>query len=553
MPHGCSIREYLSFIPAGRKANARRLLAAAVDSWLGVLLLLCAASGCGTSPPSVPVGVSPQVKAKSADSPAGANESPAPAAQNAPRETWDVFYIEGSKIGHGWTRYERITEDGRELLNIKGEQAMAIQRFGQKITQQILLESWELPDGQVLRFTSEMYDGTARISSKGVYEKGRMKIETTTLGKTQTSTISWDPSWGGFFSSEQRLEQKPLKPGEKRAFLALMPVFNQASQVTFEATARESTELLDGKRELLRVKSTVQIGQTTITSDSWTDETGATLKSVLPSLNQVSYRTTKERALAEPAQSGSFDLGTSSVVKVERKLERPHDTRRIVYRATMPNGDPSGHFDSGASQLVRSIDPHNAEITVRALRPGSPQDSFPADAAPTDAERKPNGFIQSDDAEVKKLAVSVAAAETEPWKIACSLERLVRDTVRVKDFSQAVATAADVARSHEGDCTEHAVLLAAMCRARDIPARVAIGLVYFGPVGGFAYHMWTEVWIDRQWVPIDGTLGRGGIGAAHLKITHSSLEGSDSFTAFLPVIELLGQLKLEITSLDEGP
>ena len=40
------------------------------------------------------------------------------------------------------------------------------------------------------------------------------------------------------------------------------------------------------------------------------------------------------------------------------------------------------------------------------------------------------------------------------------------------------ATAAEVARSREGDCTEHAVLLAALARARGIPARVAMGLVY---------------------------------------------------------------------------
>ena len=79
-------------------------------------------------------------------------------------------------------------------------------------------------------------------------------------------------------------------------------------------------------------------------------------------------------------------------------------------------------------------------------------------------------------------------------------------------------SAADVARSLEGDCTEHSVLLAALCRARKIPARVAIGLVYYQPRGeaspGYAYHMWTEVWVNQRWTPIDATLGRGGIGAA---------------------------------------
>ena len=38
-----------------------------------------------------------------------------------------------------------------------------------------------------------------------------------------------------------------------------------------------------------------------------------------------------------------------------------------------------------------------------------------------------------------------------------------------KDLSVGFATAADVARTAQGDCTEHAVLLAALLRASDIP------------------------------------------------------------------------------------
>jgi transglutaminase-like putative cysteine protease len=144
----------------------------------------------------------------------------------------------------------------------------------------------------------------------------------------------------------------------------------------------------------------------------------------------------------------------------------------------------------------------------------------------------------------------VAADEADQWKVACALERLVRDTVDAPEQSPAVATAADVAQSHTGDCTEHAVLLAALCRARGIPARVAIGLVYYERSRGFAYHMWTEAWIADRWIPLDGTLGRGGIGAAHLKITHSNLDSSDSLSAFLPVFKLLGQLQLELLSVD---
>jgi hypothetical protein len=103
-----------------------------------------------------------------------------------------------------------------------------------------------------------------------------------------------------------------------------------------------------------------------------------------------------------------------------------------------------------------------------------------------------------------------------------------------------------VAETKEGDCTEHAVLLMALCRARKIPARGAMGLVYYPPLQGFAYHMWTEVWMEDRWVPLDATLGNGGIGAAHLKLAHSNLKGSDKYSAFLPVHAVLGKLKLEV-------
>jgi hypothetical protein len=117
-----------------------------------------------------------------------------------------------------------------------------------------------------------------------------------------------------------------------------------------------------------------------------------------------------------------------------------------------------------------------------------------------------------------------------------------------KNFTQAFATAAEVAQSKEGDCTEHAVLLAALARARDIPARGAMGLVYYPSGSGFAYHMWTEVWINDRWIPLDATLGRGGIGAAHFKLADSNLAGASAYSAMLPVIRVFGRLELEVVA-----
>ena len=136
----------------------------------------------------------------------------------------------------------------------------------------------------------------------------------------------------------------------------------------------------------------------------------------------------------------------------------------------------------------------------------------------------------------------------EPVAVALALERYVHSAITSKNFSQAFATAAEVAQSREGDCTEHAVLLAALARACNIPSRAAIGLVYVERDGGFGYHMWTELYVSGQWLPMDATLGQGGIGAAHIKLADTSLDGAAAYSSLLPVVQVVGQLKISVLS-----
>jgi transglutaminase-like putative cysteine protease len=257
-------------------------------------------------------------------------------------------------------------------------------------------------------------------------------------------------------------------------------------------------------------------------------------------------------------EAASFDIGQATVVKVNRVLERPHETSRIVYRAQLTGSDPSKTFMPGLTQSVRPIDDRTVEVVVRSIRPDVPPSADSDNDQPMDDDRQPNNMIQSDNPRVVEMAAHVSPDEKDTWRLACDLERHVKKSITEKNFTKAFATAAEVAQSLEGDCTEHAVLLAALCRAREIPARVAIGLVYFpnGSTGGFAYHMWTEAWIKDRWIPLDGTLGKGGIGAAHIKLDHSNLHGSSAYSTFLPVFTVMGQLALEIVDVeyaDEKP
>jgi transglutaminase-like putative cysteine protease len=258
-----------------------------------------------------------------------------------------------------------------------------------------------------------------------------------------------------------------------------------------------------------------------------------------------------------------------TTVPVNRPL--PDANRRVRYRVHLNTNDPAQVFSQGDTQQVISLDPRTAEVLVRSIRPslhsGASKGEAASEAAlnvqtemgawqtakagaPSDDDRQPNSLIQSDNPKIVSMARAIAADENDAWRVAVALESAVNAHIRRPDYSQAFASAADVVEQGEGDCTEHAVLLAALCRARGIPARIAIGLAYVSPAQGFGYHMWNEAWIGGTWIPLDATRAAGGIGAGYLKLSDSNLKGTTAFATFLSVAQVIGQLNIEILEVE---
>ena len=156
-----------------------------------------------------------------------------------------------------------------------------------------------------------------------------------------------------------------------------------------------------------------------------------------------------------------------------------------------------------------------------------------------------NALIQSDDARVIELARRAVGNINDPWQKAAQIEKWVKQNLTEKNFKTAFAPAAEVARNLAGDCTEHSVLAAAMCRAVGVPARIAVGLVYVQDLGGFGYHMWNEVYVNRRWVAFDATFDQSEVDAVHIKLSDSSLDGVAPFETFLPIAAVLGKLSIE--------
>ena len=431
-------------------------------------------------------------------------------------------------------------------MRIEGDMHIAINRNGEQTKQQYRCTSIETPEGRLIRFKSETQMGTEPLIFTGRVVGKRLEMETMSLGKKMPGVIDWSPEYGGFFGVEQSLLRKPMQPGEQRTLHIMIDGFNQLA--TFDMLARdwEQTPLLHGTYELLRI-DTVAIfpDGNRLEQTLWTDRTGDKIKTRSAAMAMETFLASKAEAL-EKSDTAQFDIGLSTTVKLEKPLPGAHDTKRAVYRVHLDGSDPAATFVTGWTQKIKSLDANSAEVTVYAVRPDRPGNAgAPADP-PTDADQEPNNWIQSDNPKIIALAKQAVGDVTDPWLAAVKLEQFVHSYIKLKNYSQAFASAAEVLETREGDCTEHAVLLAALCRAQGISARVAIGLVYMPATHEFGYHMWTEIYIGKQWIPIDATLAKGGIGAAHLQLAHSSLKGASAYSSFLPVVQVVGRLKIEV-------
>lgn len=124
--------------------------------------------------------------------------------------------------------------------------------------------------------------------------------------------------------------------------------------------------------------------------------------------------------------------------------------------------------------------------------------------------RAANAWVQSDHPALRSLSREARANGSIEARMH-RLVRFVQSYMTGERRSLGYASALQAAESRSGDCTEFALLLAALARAQQIPTRVVGGLVYsshFTDKGEvFSPHAWVQVWNGARWISFDAGLG----------------------------------------------
>jgi transglutaminase-like putative cysteine protease len=152
------------------------------------------------------------------------------------------------------------------------------------------------------------------------------------------------------------------------------------------------------------------------------------------------------------------------------------------------------------------------------------------------SQRRPNGLLPQEklsaadrkrwltpaggdwqDADIKRLAAKITRPAKGDLQKGYLIARWVYKNLLKSLGGPPEASAKQALKARSGDCSEHAALFAALCRASGLPARTAYGLS--GSKKALYFHVWSEFHAGGRWVPLDAALGRFGLPASYLTLS----------------------------------
>jgi Transglutaminase-like superfamily len=491
----------------------------------------------------------------------------APPAPKVLLDLWDAAYLDGAKMGYQHLTVEQMERDGQKIFRTTKLMHLTLKRYDGVVHQRMAMTTEETPAGKVVGVSMTHYlDKGRKVMQSGRVEGDKLIVRTPT--DPDGKAVPWKDGVIGFYGQELLFQTHKAKAGDRFRFLDYqLPLL---TAVTTQVVVKEPEEidLLTAKKEgdeikaerirkrLLRAEilpQKVTVGENTIALPRmvvWLDDKLRVVRSEsnVPGLGRMTlYRTTRTLAEKEGvAPALMADLGLKSLIPLNRIIEKPHQASEIVYRITVKDDDdPTTTFARDGRQKVENVNGNTFDLRVRPLRAPAEIEN-PAQAK--EQFLKSSYFLDSANEKVRELAAQVTGDEKDPWRKAQRIEKWVHEHMK-QNTEVNFAPASQVLRDLQGDCRQHAMLTAALCRAAGVPARTAIGLVYVndpdrGPVLGF--HMWTEVWIAGQWLMLDAVLGEGSVGAGHLKIADHSWQDIQTLAPLLPVTRVTGKVKVEV-------
>lgn len=467
-------------------------------------------------------------------------------------DLWYLVTLQGQHAGWMHVKTTRQADEAgpdRERITTEMEWSLTVSRAGTTVASRKKGRFVETAAGRPISMWSMQDLGKSPSESDYEFGSKGITVRTTESGSTTTMTR---PLPGGEWKTPHQAAEiltTRVRSGAESIVLTAIDVLGDATPVTItrELLERDQTIEVRGKKVRTTRWKVVQSRLPTLAATEFFDPQGILVRSEVDLGGMVIVTLLADEAAAKRVGVGP-EMMLSTFVEPSRPIARPSRLRRAVFDLSVADGEMPRLPSTGA-QSVEAIDAGVGQrLTVDvALR----QTEQAADAQKCLGA---SDLINTTDARVVELSGrAVRGVRDDPLKRAEAIRLFVHRYIRRKSLGVGLASAAEVARSPEGDCTEHAVLTAAMLRAQGLPARVATGLVLVDEIAGrrsiFGYHMWTQALIDGCWVDFDATQPHR-FDATHIALSVSALDDGALLGEITSILPLMGRLRIEVVELE---
>jgi transglutaminase-like putative cysteine protease len=460
----------------------------------------------------------------------------------------------------GWMRSRVVTaRDG--VITTESLMEFEIKRGAISIPVRIETRFIERGDGEPVSMWSLQKLGAAPVEVAYTFRAEDVLVETTQNGATTQETKPRPTGeWLTPAAAERFVEAARVRGDRVVTFRAVDPS-SGLSPTTIERTDEgvEKVTILGKEIEARRAALKVTTGTGLVVQGKELSDAKGDLVRQETSIGGIGVTLTLASREDAMAAGAAPEVMVSTFVTPSAPIDRPRDVVRATYVVRATDGT-LGELPTTGSQRVERLDERAVRLVVDASSPmAAPEGDVAADAP----SRASTPIADSADAGVVALARKAVAGLGEGASVAEraeALRRAVHAHISRKTLGVGFATATEVARTKAGDCTEHAVLLVAVLRAKGIPARAASGLIYADQFAGaeriFGYHMWAQALIADErgvarWVDLDATLPDGTpYDATHITLAVSDLAGDDAAGGMLPIAMLLGRISIEVEGVE---
>ena len=479
-----------------------------------------------------------------------------------PDDEYFAHFVNGQKNGYSVQRRivesDRITITERELQILRYRSTPVEECTNSTIIQTVggkpmSFEKTSSYEAVVFWFFPVRHSETIAGIAK---EDELFDITKTTNGKVAKHTIKWPE--GAVLSVDYKslFEEKGLKEGT--AFTVKQFDYDTFKSVSCELKIGpvKEVDVLGTKKPLIEIVNTYQgsSGSASFSGYDYIDQNCQRQKTIV----QIAGMKLEEIACSRDfalSKNVPGNLTQGLLLSCPVRLKNYINAKSISYLLE-PVSEESLVIPTTDYQLISPGPDGNIMLTVRPVRPLSGV-TFPYQGNDETALEalKPSKYLQSDNEKIIKLAHRAIGKTKDAAKAAKKIERFVYGYIRKKEMTLArgFMPALEIIEKRKGDCKEHAVLTAAMCRAVGIPAQVVTGYIYTGYNSSihrhaFSLHAWTQAYIGDKWIGLDspritfwGLLNSFTAGHIAIKVC-KDLESS---AELINLVAVLGQFKIK--------